>query len=359
MKTRNVKMFATGDIMLGDMPACYGFGVASKILENGHDFPWQLVKQKLDDADILIGNLEAVLSEAGRNPLWLPSLYMRGSSNCIPVLNEVGFDVLSLANNHMMQHGAIAYMETVAGLTQCGIQCIGDSTTTALKCIECKGIRFGFLAFSMRPEEYKPGKQLYVLASAEEIVSEVSKYAQTVDHLVVSLHWGDEFVSTPSIQQIELAHKLIDHGASLVAGHHPHVAQGIEPYGNGLIAFSLGNFIFDMPFQRTKESMVLEVVFDKESIVSHSVLPIQINDQHQPEFVDGETAERISRDIRQYSTQSCETHQQYQLQVQSAFEAYRRSVKKNYARSIFQFNPFYLAQLLALIVLRRITNIHI
>ena len=102
----------------------------------------------------------------------------------------------------------------------------------------------------------------------------------------MSLHWGEEFLDYPSASQVVFAHKLVDAGASLILGHHPHVLQGIERYKGAVIAYSLGNFVFDMWQSPTRVSMVLKVHCAKSTIEFEAV-PVYINSSFQPVLLDG------------------------------------------------------------------------
>lgn len=83
----------------------------------------------------------------------------------------------------------------------------------------------------------------------------------------MSLHWGNEYIHYPSISQIKLAHKIIDAGIDIIIGHHPHVIQPVERYKNGVIFYSLGNFLFDMLWsKKVRHGMIAKIKFDKESI---------------------------------------------------------------------------------------------
>ena len=348
--------------MLGDAPASYGFGVKSQIKRHGLDFPWEHVRELLSSADILVGNLEAVLSESGVNPLWLPSLYMRGPSDCVQTLKDVGFDVLGVANNHMMQHGEGAFCETVTALESNGIQCIGSASAPTVRELTRNGIRFGFLGYSMRPEEYKPGRQQYRLASEPEILADVQSCAENYDHLVVSIHWGDEFVDRPSSEQQRLAHQIVDQGASTILGHHPHVLQAVEQYNGAVIAYSLGNFVFDMSFKKTSDTMILDVSYGPKSLERVEVIPVKINEFYQPQLVDNDAEQKIVKDrirgLRDLINEGQDSND-YQLEVERCFREYRKSVVDSYKQNIFRFNPFYFAQLVFLVVLRRMTKVHI
>ncbi len=111
------------------------------------------------------------------------------------------------------------------------------------------------------------------------------------DCIITSLHWGIENVFYPSPGQIDLARKMIDAGATLILGHHPHVVQGIEEYKGGLIAYSLGNFQFALHSnrlirERTRRSIILITDLGKDGMKSYSVIPIKINEDHIPYLMD-------------------------------------------------------------------------
>ena len=94
--------------------------------------------------------------------------------------------------------------------------------------------------------------------------------------IVVSLHWGIEYRKSPTSSQINIAHQLIDAGASLILGHHPHVVQKIEEYKGGVIVYSLGNFVFDQHKPETKKSIIFKAKLSKNGVKEFSTLPIQI-----------------------------------------------------------------------------------
>ena len=100
--------------------------------------------------------------------------------------------------------------------------------------------------------------------------------------LVCSLHWGDEFIDWPSAQQITFAHELIDAGVGLIIGHHPHVLQAIEEYHDGIIAYSLGNFLFDLWPEKTKKTLILNIRINKKGVVKYTTTPVYINRDYQP-----------------------------------------------------------------------------
>lgn len=159
---------------------------------------------------------------------------------------------------------------------------------TALKTIRVKGTTFGFLGFTdVGPNWLGSGNfpQLEI-ASTEKVEALVTKHAPRVDYLIVSFHFGNEYEELPSARQRLLAETAINAGAKLVIGHHPHVIEPIEKYKDGLIAYSLGNFVFDQDFStETMQGRVLEVIVkDKQTDTYYEHL-VKDNHQFQPTLV--------------------------------------------------------------------------
>ena len=246
MTDQTISLIAVGDIMLGDFPLTFGFGVRSMI-DNGTDI-FKNVEQIFQNKDICFGNLECVLSDNNLNKSDIDSQILRGSPAAINILKKANFNVLAIANNHIMQHGETAFRETKALLEQAKILPVGVSEGESGKCVsqylEVKGLKICFLGYSHRPEKYNK-KKLYSHGGKEKIVEQIRECASLSDIVILSLHWGDEFINTPSIDQVVDAHAYVDAGASIILGHHPHILQGVERYNGAVIAYILGNFVFD------------------------------------------------------------------------------------------------------------------
>lgn len=253
---------AVGDLMLGDSPTCVGYGVRSRYTAAEAETLFDGVGHLLAGADLIFGNLEVVLSDRGMDPLSLSAAQMRGHPRLAGVLRRAGFDVLSVANNHADQHGPEAFAESVELLRAEGIACCGVRGTGAWASepvlLERAGARIGVLGYSMRPRQYGAATPPFAEGTSFEILADVRRLRPTVDHLLVSLHWGEEFVGRPSANEVALGRALVDSGASLVIGHHPHVLRPVERHGAGVVAYSLGNFVADMLWQPSlREAAVL------------------------------------------------------------------------------------------------------
>jgi poly-gamma-glutamate synthesis protein (capsule biosynthesis protein) len=210
----------------------------------------------------------------------LKSQELRGRPTYAETLAESGFNVLSLANNHILQHGKEAFYDTVRNLERFGISPIGvvDASGNSAPAVRGAEHRVTCIGFSLRPEQYAIINTQYAQPNQTELLRQVRECAKSSEFLVVSLHWGHEYLEFPSSQQRLLGRAIIDCGASIVVGHHPHVPQPIEEYKSGLIAYSLGNFIFDTWLDTCRRSTVLSVEIDDNGIRGWKTVPYRITD---------------------------------------------------------------------------------
>lgn len=209
------------------------------------------VKHVFAEADFVIGNLEGPLLQEG-DPV-KGKCTLRGHPDWARVLKDSGIGLVSLANNHMMDYGAKGLLSTMSALEQAGIFYVGagrnQKEANAPLLISVNGRQIAILArtaIEVSSPSYAshntPGVAFFY---EDEIVTTIQKCAQEVDLVVMSIHWGLEQYHYPSPQQRRLAEKMIKAGARVIIGHHPHVLQGVEKISNGLVAYSLGNFLFD------------------------------------------------------------------------------------------------------------------
>ncbi|PIV14041.1 hypothetical protein COS44_01045 [bacterium (Candidatus Gribaldobacteria) CG03_land_8_20_14_0_80_36_40] len=248
---------------------------------------------ELQKSDILFANLEGPISDRG---VRVGSIYsFRFKPEAVDGLVYGGFDILSLANNHMLDYQRIALEDTMNILKENNIDYIGagfnKEEAFSLKTKEIKNTRIGFLAYTnLGPENWKAGEKNSGMAwISENDISEIAKYIkkakEKVDVLIVSLHAGEEYSKEPNLFQVSFAKICIDSGADLVIGHHPHVFQGIKKYNDGWVVYSLGNFIFDQGFsEETMKSIILKVVIKNKKIKEISSEDIKINKYFQPDF---------------------------------------------------------------------------
>ena len=222
---------------------------------------------KLKESDFAFINLEGPASDKGTD---LKNLYsFRMEPKVLDTLKEAGVDVINVANNHIADWGTGAFTDTIARIRGNGLQAVGGGFNRAEAIepviVEKEGMKIGYLGFSdvgpsgFEAEEKKPG---ILYADDPEFNTIVANAKKKVDFLVVSFHWGTEYAGVTR-RQTELAHKAIDAGANMIVGHNPHVVQETELYKGGVIAYSLGNFIFDQNFSKeVSQGLMVEVTLD-------------------------------------------------------------------------------------------------
>jgi poly-gamma-glutamate capsule biosynthesis protein CapA/YwtB (metallophosphatase superfamily) len=251
-----VTLCFTGDNLLGArMPRL--------IEQHGADWPYSAVSEALNAADLTFGNLECPITDyAVRTPgkSWESIqaghnfIFKAPPETSSSILRKAGYDVLSLANNHIMDYCAAGLLDTLSELEQAEIVAVGAGVDRehafSARILRCNGLRIGFIARSVIvPAASKAGDAAAGLAWQAgkydlELAAAIRELSAVTDAVVVSFHWGIEGQRRHSAYQQQIARNCIDDGALLVIGHHPHCLQGIELYNGGVIAYSLGNFLF-------------------------------------------------------------------------------------------------------------------
>lgn len=287
-------LVAVGDIMLSR-------GVEQKMIAKGDwKYPFLGTAEMTRKADIAFGNLETTVLPGKAIPSG--SFTFRTDPKALAGLEYGGFDVLSLANNHMMNFGLNGLRATIDNLDDAGISHAGaglsDEEIAEPVIMEADGMSFGFLAYSYAKEQsFHDGGKTYGVAYAktDDMKRQVAALRQRADVVVVSMHMGNEYEIYPSSAQKGFARAAVDAGADLVIGHHPHVVQTFEKYKEGYIIYSLGNFVFDQMWsEETRLGVVATVTFEGKKIESVEFTPVKIFDYAQPQFFEGAQAEMIS-----------------------------------------------------------------
>lgn len=277
-------LFFVGDVMLAR-------NVETRMKAAGDwAYPFRQIARTLRTADMTFGNLECPVSDTGRN---LHHLYsFRADPRAIEGLESAGFRVMSVANNHTDDWDRPALLDTLQRVRAAGILPVGagadedEAHRPAL--VDLGAVRIAFLAYvNIEPHDAvaAPGRPGVAWLEPDRALADIRKARCLADVVVVSLHWGVEYAPRPRPEQIELAHRMIEAGADLVVGSHPHVVQPVELYRSRWIAYSLGNFVFDQEGVAARHGLMLKVTLSRTGITEVTPVPITITPTFQATLV--------------------------------------------------------------------------
>lgn len=245
----SVKICSIGDIMLGENLHHYKRSIASLFQHNYNRLVHSSVNSIINQADILIGNLECTFMPDYdyQNASFIRSIYAapKSSLNCFGKWEPA--IVFNVANNHFGQHGKAAMDYTLRCLEERGIYFVGR-TRTPIE-ITIKGRSVSIWGVTIVNDEYNYDG--YFKSSAEDLLSDLSCGDKPDGAFwIVSIHWGEEYLTIPSATQKKLAMSLYKKGVDLILGHHSHVIQPVRYVNDIPVAYSHGNFIFDQNFSK-------------------------------------------------------------------------------------------------------------
>lgn len=309
-----------GDTNLTDGYFDVGFGVGSK-LEKGFD-PFQHLNRKPEDC--WIGNFEGVASESSEKT-GTAALQFRINPQCLTHLKHL--DVYGIANNHVMQHGAVAYQRTFDYLSSCGCLCFGNDAQKS-QVFEHQRRKVSITGFSQRIDAFSYNPCYWYNPEYKEIEQEIKQLPEDA-FKIVFVHWGNEFINRPSSPQKRFAHWLIDVGFDMVIGMHSHVLQGYEQYHGKYIFYSLGNFVFDVPWEPTKYGAIVSVDLAKDTIVP-KVEYVRINDEFAPEPIEETMVpEKFRFDYLNQQLLKEDNTEEYHSYITRCYKQYRKANHKD------------------------------
>lgn len=283
-----ISIKAVGDIVAGTNFPDYRLPKNPDILFS------QAVRQQLQGADVLFGNYESTLTNhphstknVGRGMVFA----FRSPPSYGKLFAQVGFNVMSIANNHSFDFGTRGFQDTVASLKSVDITPIGEKNKiiyTQVKGIPVAWIGFCFYEYCNTVQNIPTGKKLVQTAK------------QNADIVIVSMHVGAEGNNALNVKNkteifygenrgnsLQFARAMVDAGTDLVLGHGPHVPRAMEVYNNKLIAYSLGNFLGYRTFSTTGakgKSLILEAKINQDGdFLGGKIVPLQLNRQGIPQ----------------------------------------------------------------------------
>lgn len=293
----DLKIACIGDVMCGDSFYALGHGVASALERYGKEFLASNIVDVLRDHDLVLCNVECVLSDIGRKEYSLRSLHMRGRPQAAEYLAQWGITVAHVANNHIMEQGVEAAVDTVRQLRSAGIETVGAGTNGCFQ----SGI--GTVALTLDDQLvtivgacFHNGKYAFN-SKLNEVLASIRAEVDKGNMVIVSVHWGDELIDRPSMWQRQVAREFISAGASLIMGHHPHVVQGVDSSDSALTAYSLGNFIFDSYLEATGWSVILSITMSEKKVSKWEAIPVLKSEDHRPALARGERKDELQKEV--------------------------------------------------------------
>lgn len=240
----------------------------------------------MTNSDLMIANNEFTISDRGEK---MPGKYytFRGSPKRIPIYDEMGVDLVTLANNHVYDFGSVAFNDMLDALNKYKMPYIG-----AGKNIEeaskpyyyiANGYKIGFVNASraekllLTPGATETTEGVFRCYDPEKLIQVIKEVKSESDYVILLIHWGKEDSHELESVQIETSRQYIDAGADVIVGSHAHVLQGFEFYNNKFISYNLGDFIFN---HETKDTGLLEINIDKDGMFEYKFIPSLEKDKY-------------------------------------------------------------------------------
>lgn len=284
-------------------------------LAKGFDYPYKAIQDRINQADLALANLETTLMTDFK-PTTNSTVFMAPIKGNVEALKKANISGVNLANNHSFNGGAAGFTEMLGGLEKSDISYFGGglnyAQASSFKRFNLGNATIGAIGFNTIVEgepatTTSPGVNTVKMApwyqydqnDVDQVVSKIKSERSNFDIVIVYIHWSAEYTHDPSDEMRLVAKQLIDAGADVIVGTHPHWVQGYEWYKNKLITYSLGNFIFDQDWStETMQGAMLSLKFNKAKLISAEFIPYEIRDSSQPNLVEGDIKNKIINDIQ-------------------------------------------------------------
>lgn len=347
--------------MCGESFYAMGQGVTASLRKWGPDFLDDTIVAYLKGHDLVLCNVECVLSDLGANRYSLRRSQMRGRPLDAKLLHQWGLNVANVANNHILEHGLEAAVDTVRNLKNAGLNVVGagqngnfggDIGATQLS---LKGQDISILGVCLRNEKYA-----YFTEQWDSLIDTVQALSRNNTSVIVSIHWGDELMDRPGIAIKDRANQLRDAGAVVIAGHHPHVVQGIENHQGRLTAYSLGNFIFNGFLPDTRWSVILSLTLSGNHVKEWEYKIIEQDQDHRPQFPGHQRLADLDREMQrrnallECSLSSEDYEQKYKEDLCCHHETAKKELHEYVRKRFWTYPPIFWPQVLLRPVKRRL-----
>ena len=304
-KPYSISFTSTGDLI-------FWREVGDYIDQNGGASAMANISDFLAQADVTIANVESPLSKDESEPITDKDVYIIGKPSVIESIQNSGIDLASLANNHIMDYGKPALADTLKALDGVGVLHAGAGLTedeaAKMAEMEVDGVSIAFFSWTDIVPDYflaygdEPGV-VSARMNMADACKRVSEAKATHDIVIVAMHWGVEYEDyITDYLQSEPAHQLVDAGADVILGNHPHVIEGIEFYKGALIAYAHGNCVFWQKYDHTHESYLLSFDMTDEGVKNVVATPLYLDDKYGiPDFATGSQAQETLSRLEQIS----------------------------------------------------------
>ena len=265
--------------------------VQATLDENGNpDYLYEEVRHLIAGADLAVGVLNASMSDRVTQTGCARTFQLVGRSNNAGAAQRAGFDLMSVATNHIKDCGKMkswcdfALLDTLDNLRRAGIQTVGagKDLAEALQPVvfTINGVRFGFVSLGDRKMDEnifaRPDYPGIANLTPENLQTAMSQVRKIADVVIALPHWGTEYNSIPSMLQRQQAQELIDAGADLIVGNHTHVVQAIDEIDRIPVFFGLGNFVFDQDLREQRQGVILLVKFQGTKYLGYELIPTRV-----------------------------------------------------------------------------------
>lgn len=257
-------------------------------------------------SDIMVANNEFTVSNRGSK---LPNKYytFRAKPERLSIYNEMGVDIVSIANNHVYDYGEDAFFDMLEYLKKYDIPYVGGGKNIdearAPYYFIVNGYKIAFVSatraekYILTPEATDTNGGVFRAYDPTLLLETISEVKENSDYVILLIHWGTEDTHLLEDVQLDTGKRYIDAGADLIIGTHAHTLQGMEFYNDKLIAYNLGDFIFN---RETKDTGILSINIDDDGIFEYTFIPCK-QDNFKTTLLDGSEKRRVIDKIKSYS----------------------------------------------------------
>ena len=271
------------------------------------DYPYDEVREIISEADLAVGTFNATMSDKVEHTGCVYTYQLVGSPSNADAMARAGFDVMSVATNHIKDCGLMkawcdySFFDTLANLRRVDILPVGAGANLAEAIqpvvVEVNGIRFGFvslgdskLSVTVFAGEDSPG----IAELTEENLKSAIEATQLISDVVIALpHWGSEDNFVPNWIQREQAQQLVAAGADMVVGNHTHVVQALQEINGIPVFYGLGNFVFDQGLRHNRQGVILLVKFKGTHYIGYELIPTHVDPDGRVHIADPKEAAEI------------------------------------------------------------------